>query len=628
MKSKNTRTTISISVFIAILAINFGFAFSTLNSNSHTQQITLINDLRASTEYNTPIIIDDTNPLLDWANRSAEGICTGSGTVGDPYIIRDHIFNTTSTTALHIRHSRKHFRVLNCDFSGMIYGMWLLNTSNGLIKDNHISTALFGFDIINCSQIVFRNNNCSLLGNTGVIVTVSNDLSFYSNIASNNPSYGMQLSNLENGIFEGNTVNDNGNNGFSIFTCDYLTITGNTLNGNQNGIYLNNCNNNTVEDNTVQYNILGGILLVNCEDTFINRNSVAHNGANGIELTNSAIITSIDNEAFNNTENGINVVNSDNNIIYDNVINENIDTGINIDGASDGNLIYRNFFLGNGRHAFDDGSNNDWNSTTIGNYWDNHTSPDLSPNDGIVDNPYTYIGGSAGGIDYLPIAEDGPPSITIISPSDNDLFGTNVPSFNVTITDNFLDKMWYTLDGGLHNYTFTESTGTIDQSAWIAMPDGVITLTFYASDIPENIASAEVNIEKETQEPTIFINSPNMDDIFDVSAPSFIVEISDDNLDSMWYSLDGGITNFLFTTNGTINQTTWSALSEGSVTITFYANDTLANLAFESVNVVKSLSPPEDNFVVIIIIFISIVSGVAIVTVVLLLRRRKAGGEV
>ena len=386
------------------------------------------------------------------------------------------------------------------------------------------------------------------------------------------------------------------------------TFSKNTFNNNTEiGMAVEFSNGNKILDNTANFNMntWGGILISNSVDTLVQNNTAIGNNPRGIGI----------------------IFNSDNNNATGNIIKENT-IGMDLDSSSDNNLMYENFFLKNGIHAVDDGLNNDWNSTTIGNYWDNHTGPDVSPIDGIVDNPYTYIGGSAGSIDHLPIAEDGPPLIIINSPLADNVFGTSAPSFSVTISGTFLDNMWYTLDGGLHNYTFTGSTGTIDQSAWDAMPDGMITLIFYASDIPGNIGTAEVIIEKDSQAPIIVIISPNTDDSFGASAPSFMVEILDDNLDSMWYSLDGGTTNFFFTANGTINQAAWSALAEGSVTITFYANDTLGNLASESVDVVKSLSPPEDNFIVIIIIVISIVAGVAVVTVIILLRKRKTREEV
>ena len=142
-----------------------------------------------------------------------------------------------------------------------------------------------------------------------------------------------------------------------------------------------------------------------------------------------------------------------------------------------------------------DGTDNKWNSTLIGNYWDNHTGPDLSPQEGIVDTPYTYIGGAAGSIDYLPISEDGAPRITINSPLDGERFGNEAPTFNVEIIDLYVTRMWYTLDGGLNNYTFTEN-GMISQSAWDSIPEGSVTIRFYAVDIVGNEAFEEVTIIK------------------------------------------------------------------------------------------------------------------------------------
>jgi len=265
-----------------------------------------------------------------------------------------------------------------------------------------------------------------------------------------------------------------------------------------------------------------------------------------------------------------------------------IDSGY-IDNGSTNNLIYRNFFLVNGRHAYDDGTNNDWNSTTIGNYWDNHAGPDLSPQDGIVDTPYIFIGGTVGSIDYLPIAINSAPVITINWPKPNELDGMGLLDYDISITDPYLFEMWYTLDGGLHNYTITEFTGYVDQSAWNLLNSGIYTVRFYASDKAGNIGYSEVQIEKDVTPPSINIVSPTLNAKFS-SAPNFVVEISDaKGIYSMWYSLDGGVTNYRFTSNGTIDSIAWAALSNGSVNITFYANDILWNLASQSVTVIKSV---------------------------------------
>jgi len=186
------------------------------------------------------------------------------------------------------------------------------------------------------------------------------------------------------------------------------------------------------------------------------------------------------------------------------------------------------------------------------------------------------------------------PDIIIISPISNELFGSLAPTFSVEITDiNGIDTMWYTLDGGLINITFI-SNGTIDQSEWAAQSNGTVTITFYANDTAGNLASNSVTVRKDIEVPNINITSPLPNELFGSLAPTFSVEITDSNgIDMMWYTLDGGLTNITFLSNGTINQIEWAAQSNGTVTITFYANDTIGNLAFNSVVVRKDIEIPD-----------------------------------
>ena len=209
-----------------------------------------------------------------------------------------------------------------------------------------------------------------------------------------------------------------------------------------------------------------------CENNTVSNNVVSFNGLNGIgiyDYSNYNIL--IENLLFNNS------------------IGVYIDTG-------DNNSIYENFFSKNFEHAFDDGIDNKWNSTVIGNYWDNHTSPDLSPQDGIVDTPIHIYYRSCRKYRLFTYREDGAPIITIHSPSGGSRFGSTAPSFNVEIVDIYIVEIWYTLDGGLHNYTFT-SNGKINQIVWDALPEGSVTITFYAIDMAGNEAFEEVTVIKD-----------------------------------------------------------------------------------------------------------------------------------
>ncbi len=98
--------------------------------------------------------------------------------------------------------------------------------------------------------------------------------------------------------------------------------------------------------------------------------------------------------------------------------------------------------------------------------------------------------------------------------------------------------------------------------------------------------------------PEIEITAPTLYTTFAQTAPNFTVSIEDfplpksGQVDKMWYNINNG-KNITFTANGRINQTLWNALSDGDVTITFYANDTAGNLASESVTVKKDTSTDE-----------------------------------
>ena len=185
------------------------------------------------------------------------------------------------------------------------------------------------------------------------------------------------------------------------------------------------------------------------------------------------------------------------------------------------------------------------------------------------------------------------PIITINSPIDNQLFGTNAPTFDLTISGASVDATWYTIDGGLTNYTFVGTSGTIDQTAWNAKSNGAVTIRFYANNTLGNLNYNEVTVRKDISAPIITINSPTPNQLFGNSAPTFDLTIAENNLDTTWYTIDGGLTNYTFVgTSGTIDQTAWDNLNDGQVTIRFYANDTFGRIGFQEVTIRKDVNAP------------------------------------
>ena len=483
----------------------------------------------------------------NWTWAVSQSWCSGSGTWNDPYIIEN----------------------LKISGFGVGYGIYIYNSNvSFIIQDCLIVNSNTGIYLENVNNSRLINNNCSNI-NWGILLESSNNNTISGNTANGNIYEGIYLTESMGNNLSGNTANDNGDSGIHLTTeCMSNTLSGNIANDNgDSGIYIEeDCYSNTISENTANDNGDSGILLVYyCINNNISGNTANGNGYSGIYIEEDCSNNNISgNIANNNDDTGIyiydscsntisgNIANSNNfygiliydscsnntisgntandnnygiyieydcinNTISGNIANNNDDTGIYlesdcdynniknnifhnntlgifIDSNCDNNSIYKNFFLENGKHAEDDGTDNKWNSTSIGNYWDNWTTPDDN-NDGIVDDSYTFIGGSAGSIDYLPIAEDGAPVIVINSPTSSDVFGVTAPSFDVTITDVYVDSMWYTLDGGINNYTFIEN-GVINQTAWAALAEGDVTITFYAKDIIGNEASEAVTVVK------------------------------------------------------------------------------------------------------------------------------------
>ncbi|MFX0060102.1 MAG: NosD domain-containing protein, partial [Candidatus Heimdallarchaeota archaeon] len=389
--------------------------------SSSSGNIILDNDCSSPT-VQLPITIDDDATGVgahNWTWAESQTWCSGSGTWDNPYIIEDLIIS---------------------GFGAISYGIEIKNSDAFfIIRNSKIYNAIENgiyLDWVNNSQLI--NNNCSNNGYAGIALLyrcLNNTIS--GNTVNENDNNGIYLyeENYNNTIL-GNTANDNGEAGISLHWysnntiikqnivnknryygielydyCGYNTVLDNIINNNgERGINLEyQSSNNTILNNLIQNNGLFGVYLESyCVKNNFKENTIRNN-SEGIYLDSGCAFNIISgNIISDNIEHGIYLVGNGEgegntfNLIIDNLIFQN-NIGVFIDSNSDNNSLYENFFILNLKHAIDNGADNKWNSSTIGNYWDNHTGPDNNK-DGIVDNPYTYIGGSAGSIDYLPIA--------------------------------------------------------------------------------------------------------------------------------------------------------------------------------------------------------------------------------
>ncbi|MFX0184896.1 MAG: hypothetical protein ACFE95_17580, partial [Candidatus Hodarchaeota archaeon] len=191
------------------------------------------------------------------------------------------------------------------------------------------------------------------------------------------------------------------------------------------------------------------------------------------------------------------------------------------------------------------------------NYWNDHTSPDGPPVDGIVDIPYDIDNGN--NQDLFPLANPVLPKVTIESPTEQD-YGTD------TITVQFsgyANQYWYYIEGvDSQNQTWTAG---VDRT----LTDGTYTLHGYGNDILGNINHDLVVFTIDTSAPIITLESPSNATVHS-SGTVIDVEVTDAHLDTVLYNWAG-----------TTNQT-WSGEYETSLptgetqhSLQVYANDTL-----------------------------------------------------
>lgn len=211
------------------------------------------------------------------------------------------------------------------------------------------------------------------------------------------------------------------------------------------------------------------------------------------------------------------------------------------------------------------------------------------------------------------------PEIFVYSPTSGSFYGAESPDFTVEVYGYNISSTWYSLDGGVINTIFSGQTGVINQGEWDKMGEGAVPLAFYVKNYGSlgGVGSSEVIVIKDTTLPEIVINSPSANSIS--SAPSFDISINETNLETVWYTIDGGANNYTITSlSGTINQAAWdaaptSAVDAGvAINIRFYAKDLAGNIGSNEVSVNKCLTGISGYHLIILIGLISLITGIKI----------------
>lgn len=536
MKFKKTILTLLIGIFLVGIASNF------IDNNNINN---LVNIPKTSDLYTSQIEINDIS-TNNWSWAKTQGYCTGMGTEGDPYIIKDDIF---SVGGLVISNSIKFFEIINCTFENSVgTGLFLNNATNGKIsnitaQNNNNGIYLLNSHNIEISECILKSNDAYELlvensdwnvitknivlgkenGDTGIRLDGSHNNTISSNFADNFEYTCISLEFSHNNVVSRNN-GTNSNCGISSHYSNDNIITDNQMFDNDWGINANHVNNhiitgnhlyqntwagfnshtgvhNKFTQNNVSYNYYEGIILTSSSDT-ISYNDVSNNDVYGIRLQGSvspceSVI--LNNHVFENVVDGIRVESGNHNInITSNLFEDNGNCGIYLNNGAMGVVVSNNSLKGNNQHAEDNGVNNYWDDDSIGNFWDNYTGTDTDDN-GIGDYPYIYIDGSAESQDNCPIWEDGDdvaPLIIVLSPSNSTTF-IEAPTISLFIYDYYsIDTTWYLILEENIESIFSGNTLEISSEVWNLLPAGEHTIIFYVNDTSGHVNSTKIVIIK------------------------------------------------------------------------------------------------------------------------------------
>ncbi len=272
---------------------------------------------------------------------------------------------------------------LDFSFNNTILNNTLANNRDGIVLKDSGSNIIYGNVMEQCGM--------SFLG---VRATFTSQL-----ISENNTVNGKPVYYYANQDMEGVSVPSDAGQ-VILGNVTGLTIENFNVSNGSVGIILGYSSHIIITDTSFTDNTGVGIYLRDTTNIKVTRNTLSNNDA-GIHLEGSNDTTVTSNTITGNIR-GIHLDASSENMITGNNVTNN-SYGLSIQGRSTDNLVYRNNFRGNGENAMDLYGGNAFNTSTIGNYWDDYTGSDAD-GDGIGDTPYV-ISGSGGSKDYLPSME-------------------------------------------------------------------------------------------------------------------------------------------------------------------------------------------------------------------------------
>ncbi|MHA1492226.1 MAG: right-handed parallel beta-helix repeat-containing protein, partial [Promethearchaeota archaeon] len=171
-KSKDLKTLLLILVIFAIILICFRRDQEFSNEDNFNYENIKISGISGKIHVNN-----------NWSATEAAGICTGQGTLADPYVIRDFIIDVGGPeNGIYIENTNEYFEIINCSIfnSERCSGIRLSYVENGIIENNNCSYNNRGIGIAYSSKIMVINNTLYENG-FGIEIDISNEITLIKN---------------------------------------------------------------------------------------------------------------------------------------------------------------------------------------------------------------------------------------------------------------------------------------------------------------------------------------------------------------------------------------------------------------------------------------------------------------
>jgi len=568
-------------------------------------------------------------------------------TIADMRTTIIHANNTVNGRQIYFYLDRNGLNSNNFINAGQII---LLNCTNSVISNLNLSYSSLGLELINSNNNTIRNITSNNNRWSFYLTDSSSNNSIYNNTAKNS-DIGIRLNvNSENNTLTNNTFTSNTFAGIHLSEdCNYNTIQDNIANNNERGIYILRSNYNQILNNTVNANNQDGIWVYESENSIIKNNSVSNNNINvgdfgGIHLEYGSNFTTIKGNMIRNSggtfdqDNGVLLENDcNNNSILNNEF-VNLMRGIYLwikcnNNTISGNNLYEDdggvVFL-YGIQLNDNNERNKIINNTIRNHaflgFFLHVSSDhnfisgnkIWHNDGLVKGNIGITMNNAGNNTVLgnTFTNHSNYGILIQNNCDDNNFTENLIANNtyrgaeiddITCIDN---KFWLNefINNGLHakddsNPGFNQWDNGIIGNYWDnytgvdANDDGIGDSYYNVEGIAQANDTKPIWNDGDDIAPILSVLAPIPNQIFGNTAPDFNILITDINLNSTWYSLWNGSVltsnrTFSYGFDVTIDQAIWDQVGNGTVLISFFANDSFGNWNYIDIMIRKDVITP------------------------------------